>query len=155
MLPINYLDFTISSLLIHDPKNKILYTEPIFFLTFISEKYIPKEFFLCPHLYSLFGYTVGFEWVLPSGSWDWLLCPRVVWKELCSFQKQLWGTICTVLSPIQTEEYGLLFKETSLRVRKLGMPLGIYFNFSWSLFSSPVSKRMSLRWKKFKIFPNS
>lgn len=30
-----YLDFIISSLLIHDPKDKILYTEPIFFFFFL------------------------------------------------------------------------------------------------------------------------
>lgn len=48
----NCLDFTISSLLIHGPKSKILYTD-LFFFTFIvnCEKYIPEEFFLCSHLY--------------------------------------------------------------------------------------------------------
>lgn len=48
----NYLGFTISSLLVHDPKSEILYTEPVFkkkIFIVNYEKYIPKEVFLCCH----------------------------------------------------------------------------------------------------------
>lgn len=48
----NCLDFTISSLLIHDPKSKLFCTWTCFFTFIVNyEKYIPEAFFLWSHLY--------------------------------------------------------------------------------------------------------
>lgn len=113
------------------------------FFTFIVnyEKYVPEEFLLCSHLYIVRACLAVplclngcYIMVLEFGCCVW-----VRWKQPCSFQKQLWERICTVLSHT-VRENGLSFKETSLKVWKLGMTLGIYFNLSWALLSSSVKR---------------
>lgn len=138
----NCLDFTISSLLIHGPKSKIFYTDLVFYLycqLWEIHSWGILSLFTPVYCESLSGCTFVLEWMLHNGSWVWLLCLRVGWKQPCSFQKQLWERICTVLSH-SVRENGLSFKETSLRVGKLGMTLGIYFNLFWALLSSSVKR---------------
>lgn len=72
---------TISSLLTHGPKSKILCTESV--LTFIVtyKIHIPEEFFVPIHILRAFWlYASAWMAATSYSSWVWLMCPGASWK---------------------------------------------------------------------------
>lgn len=135
----NYLDFTISALLRHGSKNKILCTEPVFclycLLWQIHSIFLRNSVFVPIHVFWELVWLYLSAWI--SATLCFLSLAAVSQGQVF-FSKTTLGKNLYHFISHWLRENGLSFKKTSLRVGRGGMTLGIYFNLSWALLFSSV-----------------